>query len=146
MKLIKNNFQLGWIRPLPVLLDCPSVILSNKAALLSKESAFLGEQLDPILSFQKSNFLISHSFPLKYSFHIFCISVLWLTRHVLDYIKMRTLIVKTRNYILTVYFNDYLFTNQNFHKSRLFFLWFQFSEKGYIYVYKEKLRIINIFH
>ena len=121
MKLIKNNFQLGWIRPLPVLLDCPSVILSNKAALLSKESAFLGEQLDPILSFQKSNFLISHSFPLKYSFHIFCISVLWLTRHVLDYIKRRTLIVKTRNYILTVYFNDYLFTNQNFHKSRLFF-------------------------
>ena len=35
---------------------------------------------------------------------------------------MRTLIVKTRNnYILTVYFNDNLFTNQNFHKSRIFF-------------------------
>ena len=36
MKLIKNNFWLGGIPTPPVLLDCPSALLSNKDALLLK--------------------------------------------------------------------------------------------------------------
>ena len=44
MKLIKNNFQLGEIRPPPVFLDCPNVVLL-------KQRTLFGEQFDPILSF-----------------------------------------------------------------------------------------------
>ena len=36
MKFIKNNFRLGRIQPAPLLLDCPSALLSNKGALLLK--------------------------------------------------------------------------------------------------------------
>ena len=49
MKIIKNNFQLGGIQHLPVLLDCPSALFSDKGALLLNQRAFLGEQFDPIL-------------------------------------------------------------------------------------------------
>ena len=51
MKLIKNNFQLGGIQPPPVVLDCPSALLSNKVALLLKQRALFGEQFDPTLIF-----------------------------------------------------------------------------------------------
>ena len=51
MKPIKNNFQLGRIQPLHVLLDCSSALLSNQDALLLKRRALLGEQFDAILSF-----------------------------------------------------------------------------------------------
>ena len=51
MKLIKNNFQFGGIQPPPVLLNCPSALLSNKDVLLFKRRALFGEQFDPILSF-----------------------------------------------------------------------------------------------
>ena len=36
MKVIKNNFQTGRIQLPPVILDCPSDLLSNKGALLLK--------------------------------------------------------------------------------------------------------------
>ena len=50
--------------------------------------------------FYINNFIILHSFCLKYSFCIFCIPDLWLMRHNDVYaIKIRTLIVKTKNYI-----------------------------------------------
>ena len=62
MKLIKNNFQLGGIQPLPALLDCLIAPLSNKGAVLLMRRALLGEQFDPILSFYITNFLIVHNF------------------------------------------------------------------------------------
>ena len=47
---------------------------------------------------KKNIFLILCSFALKYFYHIFSISILWLVRHNDGYaIKMKTLIVKTRN-------------------------------------------------
>ena len=36
IKSVKNNFRLGWIWPPPDLVDYPSVLLSNKGALLLK--------------------------------------------------------------------------------------------------------------
>ena len=51
MKLIKNNFRLGGIQPPPVILYCPSAILSNNGGLLLKQRALFGKQFDPILSF-----------------------------------------------------------------------------------------------
>ena len=79
MKLIKNNFWLGRIQSLLVILDCPSALLSNKGALLLKQRALSGEQFEPILSFSINNLvLILQIFCLKYSYHSFPISVLWL--------------------------------------------------------------------
>ena len=79
MKLIKNNFWLGRIQSLLVILDCPSALLSNKGALLLKQRALSGEQFDPILSFSINNLvLILQILCLKYSYHSFPISVLWL--------------------------------------------------------------------
>ena len=51
MKFIKNNFHLGGIQRPPVLLDCPSALLSNNNALLLKQRALFGERFDPVLSF-----------------------------------------------------------------------------------------------
>ena len=39
------------VQPPPVLLDCPSDLLSNKGVLLLKRRALPGEQFDAILSF-----------------------------------------------------------------------------------------------
>ena len=61
MKLIKNNFQLGGIQLPPVL-------------RLLKQRALFGEQFIFFI-------LNSYHFCLKYSYHIFCISVLRLIRH-----------------------------------------------------------------
>ena len=51
MELIKNNFRLGGIQPLHLLLDCPSAHLPNKGALLLKRKALFEEQFDSILLF-----------------------------------------------------------------------------------------------
>ena len=98
IKLTTNTFWLGGIQPLPVLLNWPSAFLSNKGALLLKWRALFGEKFDPILSFCLHNFLILHS--VKYSYHIFHITVLRLMRLNEAYaIKMRMLIMKARNWI-----------------------------------------------
>ena len=43
---MKNKFWIGGIQPPPVLLECPSALLSNKGALLLQQRAFLGEKFD----------------------------------------------------------------------------------------------------
>ena len=76
MKLIKNNFWLGGIQSLLVILDWPSALLSNKGAFLLKQRALSGEQFDPILSFSINNLvLILQIFCLKYSYHSFPLSL-----------------------------------------------------------------------
>ena len=104
IKLTKNNFQLRGIQPPPVLLDSPSALLWSKCTSEAKSPSWWTIWSNSF--FYINNFIILHSFCLKYSFCIFCIPDLWLMRHNDVYaIKIRTLIVKTKNYIemLTMY-------------------------------------------
>ena len=64
IKIVKSNFQLVEIRPLPALLDYPSALLSNKDALLLK------------WNFSKSNFDLILLLLNKQFLHFF-ISYVW---------------------------------------------------------------------
>ena len=53
MKLIKKNFRLGGIQPPPLLLDCPSAILSKKVPFDLTGEPFLENNLVQFFHFRQ---------------------------------------------------------------------------------------------
>ena len=55
---VKSNFRFGGIRSPPVFLDYPSVLLSNKGALILKQRTLFQEKIDSILESLNKQFLV----------------------------------------------------------------------------------------